>query len=138
MLLLLGCRLKHERYVDPLFAAHRGEPIALGYTGEQTYWLNLYRADLPLATRFVVDAGALMDMQAAGLELPPATLAALREGAVKLWLLPHEGKPFTLRNWYPDAPHGGDLFGEEFRRVFAERYEKIEGTRYFDLWRFKG
>jgi hypothetical protein len=109
-----------------------GQTIAMGYGGDSTYGMTFARTELPVIGEFVLDPGALMDMQQAGLALPQATLNAFRKGTVKIWLVPKGDAPFSMGNYYGEQ----DLFGEDLRRVFKEHYKRIDQSAYFDIWAF--
>jgi hypothetical protein len=113
---------------------YRGQPMAMGYGGDDSYGTTFARVGIPPPKRFVLDGGAVMEMQAAGLALPEATLDAFRKGAARLWLIPTGDAPFSMRNYYA----GRDLFGPELRSIFAQRYRKIDQSQYFDIWEFVG
>jgi hypothetical protein len=109
-----------------------GQTIAMGCGSNSTYEMTFARTELPLTGEFVLDTGALMDMQQSGLALPQATLDAFANGAVKIWLVPKDNVPFSFRSFYSNQ----DLFGEDLRRVFNEHYKKIAQSAYFDIWTF--
>jgi hypothetical protein len=79
----------------------------------------------------LVDSAALMDMQKSGLDIPFTTLEVLSSCRTKIWLIPKESPPFQQPSYYPP---NNQLFSDEFKKKFFERYELREQTRYFDLW----
>lgn len=111
--------------------------FAVGCTDEDHYPATFVRGWLPTSRALVLDPGAMMDMHQSGLRLPPATLAALRDGRVRRWLLPRGGEPFSLASLYHNAPHRGDLFGMEWREAFAKHYRKIDESRFFEVWEYR-
>ncbi len=114
-----------SRYPNEAMAMGYGEP----YSYEQTY----LRTELPFQGKLVVDPVALMDFRQIGLPVPEATLRALRDGAVRYWLVPHGDRPFHVQNYYT----GDDLFGPELREVFVQNYRPIERGRFFDVWAYR-
>ena len=68
-----------------------------------------------------------------GVELPAATIHAVENCVVDLWLIPAGGRPFLLRNRYPVTGYA-PLFPESFRLAFDRAYRKIATTDYFDVW----
>ena len=82
---------------------------------------------------FLIDEGALMDMNQAGMRLPDATLAAIRSCQFKTMLLAVEQAPFSDRSYYHDAP----LFNDAVKAAFLASYAKQGRGRYFDVWRCK-
>ena len=82
---------------------------------------------------YLLDQPAIQEHQLAGVELPPATLNALRSCVVTYWLIPKYGEPFSAVNRYP-MTHDRALFGSEFRRAFFDSYRRSESTDYFDVW----
>jgi hypothetical protein len=82
-----------------------------------------------------IDSGSLMDYEKAGRKITDRQIDVLRNGSVDIWLFPRGVRPFVMQNWY--KPHN-DLFDDEYRQVFREKYEFLESTRYYDLWVMKG
>ncbi len=114
-----------------IVADHPGT-IEMGYTGKG-YRLSLLRPLLVFAGHpYGLDAAALMDRQAAGLPLPPATVAALDACSTERWVLAKGEPPFEMRNLYP--PHAL-LFDPTFIAAFKRRYEIEESREFFDVWR---
>lgn len=120
-----------HRIVD----AYPGASFSMGY-GDST------RVDRPYRLSYLkpllhdrgrinfVDAPALMDMQLAGLAIPPATLRFLESQKVDIFLLPAGDEPFAKTSYYD----GRELFGADFRRIFAENYMKRETREFFAVW----
>jgi len=82
---------------------------------------------------YLLDAPAVQEHQLSGIEIPPATIAALRACAVDYWLIPQGEEPFTGPNKYP-AILLKPLFPESFRQAFFESYERDGRTQYYDVW----
>lgn len=116
---------------------YKGNAIMVGYGDRETYLL--YRQLVPLmvfdGNPYLFDACALMDMQYSGMKIPDSTINAIKEGEVKIWLIPKGNSPFTLTNYYD---HKLSLFDEPFRQTFFANYKLIERTKYFDVWYFTG
>jgi len=116
------------RFLD----AHPGAVVEMGYG----------RDDRPTLVRpivvfrsgtYLLDAPAVQEHQLSGIEIPPATIAALRACAVDYWLIPQGEEPFTGPNKYP-AILLKPLFPESFRQAFFESYERDGRTQYYDVW----
>ncbi|HEU4935569.1 MAG TPA: hypothetical protein VFT39_03880 [Vicinamibacterales bacterium] len=76
---------------------------------------------------------AIQEHQLAGVDLPQATLNALRSCTVNYWLIPKHREPFSAVNRYPMS-QGRALFGSDFRRAFCDSYQRSESTEYLDVW----
>ncbi len=121
--------------VADLDAIRRSNPdqvISMGYGEDRSYADTYLRVLLVFrGNPYFLDAPALMDMQYAGMEIPAANLAHMESGAIGLWLIPKGDEPFRLHNFYDGKP----LFDDEFRQIFAKRYELVGPSRFFDLYR---
>ncbi len=115
-----------------LAAKYAEGSLEMGYAGDSTYVRTFARTELPPVPGLVLDAGALMDMEESDLGIPRASLNALSHGAVKRWLIPRGEAPFTLHNYYRQE----ELFDWDLRKVFLDRYHRIERGRYFDVWEY--
>jgi hypothetical protein len=82
---------------------------------------------------YLLDQPAVGEHLLAGIEIPPATIAALRECRVDYWLLPKGESPFTGVNMYP-AVRFRPLFPASFRSAFLEGHRLVESTDHFDVW----
>jgi len=116
---------------------YKGSTMMVGYGDGDTY--PLYRQLVPLmvfdGNPYLFDACALMDMQQAGIKIPDSTIKEIKDGRVKVWLIPKGNSPFTLTNYYDRKL---PLFDETFRQTFFSNYELVERTEYFDVWYFTG
>jgi hypothetical protein len=113
-----------------------GEGVAMGYGGDGTYFDTNVRADLVLAGNpYLIDAFALMEMNAGGLPIPDATRQAIRNGTIDLWLIPAGDEPFSLHTLYPSR---AALFDPAFRLDFLSHYSIAHRTVHLDVWRFIG
>jgi hypothetical protein len=120
---------------DDVRALDPGEPVALGYAGNRTFPLTFTKpAFVFRGEPYFLDAPALMDHLKSGLTIPPRTVAAVRGGRAKVWMLPAGEPPFSMRTFYPDF---GPLFSPEFRQAFLESYEIRASTGHFDVWVYK-
>jgi hypothetical protein len=111
---------------------HPGTVVQMGYSSDERMTfvrpLVVFRSGM-----YLLDQPAVQEHQLAGIEIPPATVDALRSCAVDYWLVPKSGEPFSAINRYP-MTHGRPLYGSEFRRAFFESYHRSESTEYFDVW----
>lgn len=113
-----------------LEAAHAGT-VAMGYSAN--YRLSFFRPELVFAGQpHALDGASLMDWHWSGRPFPAPTLAALRACAVDAWIIPAGGPPFVLPNAYPIS---GNVFPDDFRKTFAERYSLETSGEWFDVWR---
>jgi hypothetical protein len=75
------------------------------------------------------DYGAWMDLAYGGID--EKYISRFLYGCnIPTWILPL-GAPFTMINYYTDAP----MFSEEFRRVFKENYKLAQEGNTFQVWR---
>jgi hypothetical protein len=116
-----------EQFAD----AHEGV-IEMGYGSTEAFTL-----ERPLLVfhnnSYMLDEPAVREHQLEGLDLPLATLEALRTCRVDYWLIPKGETPFSGRNSYP-AVLLKPLFSDEFRRAFQQNYRPAGATTYFDVW----
>jgi hypothetical protein len=112
---------------------HPGDVAQIGYSSDERATfvrpLAVFRSHM-----YLLDQPAIQEHQLAGIEIPQATLDALRSCVVTYWLIPKNGEPFSATNRYP-MTQGRALFGNDFRRAFFERYERTGSTEYFDVWK---
>ena len=118
--------------LDRVMAAHPNRTIGMGY-GAVSYQLSTYRPQLVFAGNpYLLDSASLMEMQASGLNnTPESTLNALRTCQTQLWLIPKENPPFQVYSYYPPLQK---LFSDEFRKTFAENYDRRSTTEFYDVW----
>jgi hypothetical protein len=116
-------------YID----RHPLERVGVGYAAPER--MTFARTLTVFETgEYLLDVPALQEHQLSGVQLPQATLDALRSCAVSTWLLPIGGEPFRIRNVYPSTKHE-DVFPREFIDAFHQTYRREERTRYYDVWR---
>lgn len=120
---------------DAALVARRlpGVSVAMGYGDDRTYPMTFVRNVLPAQPAFTLDAAAYMGMQLSGVPLPAGTLQALRDGLIRVWLIPKGTAPFSMHSFFGEA----DLFGPELRKVFGAHYRKTGESRFFDLWTYQ-
>ncbi len=117
--------------IEQFARGHEGV-VEIGYGSTDA--LTLQRPLLVFRNNsYLLDQPAVREHQLAGVELPPATLDALRACRVNYWLIPKGETPFTARNPYP-AVFLKPLFSDEFRRVFHQSYRLTAATAYYDVW----
>ena len=111
-------------------ASHAGA-VAMGYSAN--YRPSFFRPELVFGGQpYWLDGASLMDWHWSGRPFPAAALAALRACAVEAWIIPAGAPPFVLPNAYPIP---GDVFPDEFRRIFEERYRLETSGQWFDVYR---
>jgi hypothetical protein len=117
-------------------AGSGGGPFAMGYADSEggRHEATLLRPALLGPKDFIlIDAAALMDMQKAGLEIPPATYELLRSCRINRVVLPSGGAPFTAKSVY-----GGDLFPKAWRDAFAASYGLESSGEHYAVYLCKG
>lgn len=82
---------------------------------------------------YLLDQPAVGEHLLAGIEIPSATIGALRQCRVNYWLLPKGEPPFAGVNMYP-AVRFRPLFPASFRAAFLEGHRLVESTEHFDVW----
>jgi hypothetical protein len=109
--------------------------LEMGYGRHNaSYVLTWMRPELEFAGHpCLLDPLALMDMQGAGLRIPPATIEHLEAARDELWLIPKGEPPFLLTQGYT-SPAGEAIFEPAFRQAFLGRYAPVAQSRFFDVW----
>jgi hypothetical protein len=116
--------------IRKLMRSYPDSTIGMGYGGDVS--LTYYRPVLVFAGNpYFVDSAALTDMQFSSHGLSSKTLDALNSCRIKIWLIPKNGKPFEIDNYYQSSK---PLFSAQFKTIFSERYELRDQTKYFDVW----
>jgi hypothetical protein len=109
----------------------QGGTVAMGYSAN--YRLSFFRPELVFAGQpYWLDGASLMDWHWSRRPLPDAVLTALGACSVEAWVVPAGAPPFVLSNAYPIA---GNVFPDEFRKVFEERYALATSGQWFDVYR---
>jgi hypothetical protein len=131
------------REVTRFAEANAGRSIAMGYAnaGERSTFVRpvlVFRSG-----RYPIDAPAVQEFEMSGLELPRATIDALRRCDVEMWLIPKGATPFDGPNKYP-AMANAPLFPHAFKQAFLDAYAVTRDAddpgdaghmRAFDVWR---
>lgn len=118
--------------VKEILAANPAITIGMGYSDNDGYILTYVRPLIVFGGNpYFLDAGALMDYDAANIAMPNSTIEELRKCHTNLWVIPKEGSPFSMINWYST---GRNIFSNDFQRAFLEEYEKTGSTRLYDIW----
>ena len=113
-----------------------GKRLAMGYGGDGSYPDTNLRVTLVLERNpYLIDSVALMDMNISGLEIPAATLDAMRNGVIDVWLIPAGDEPFSVHSFYPSK---AAIFDRSFREVFLKYYSICHKTNHLDVWCFTG
>lgn len=73
----------------------------------------------------LIEKVAFGDMLAVKVPLPAATVEALREGYIQVWLIPEGQEPFA---WMKES---------EFPQAFLENYRHEGKSAHFDIWVYK-
>jgi hypothetical protein len=118
--------------LDRFIASHPNRTIGMGY-GAVSYQLSTYRPQLVFAGNpYLLDSASLMEMQASGLNnTPEKTINALETCQTQIWLIPKDNPPFQVYSYYPPLQK---LFSDEFRKTFAENYDRQETTDFYNAW----
>jgi hypothetical protein len=118
-------------------AFRQAQPAArpgIGYAG--TSYLSHVRPEVVFHSRtYLLDAPAIQEHRLAGLALPAATFEVIATCGIPVWLIPSalDEQVFAVPSAY--APNGPDqVFPDEFRALFLERYVRTSSTGLFDVW----
>jgi hypothetical protein len=118
-------------------AAHPAATIAMGYTARDEPF-TLPRPILVFRDgSYLLDAPAIQEYQMSGLALPDATVRAITECRVDIWLFAKSAEPFSTPNKYPSSRFV-PLFPDVFRSAFFNAYEHVSDTQYFQVWSCRG
>lgn len=108
--------------------------LELGISDNPQYESTFYKAFLVSQGRgLLFDGAALMDMKASGMDVPETTLSALKTCQVPYFVMPKEGVPWSILNFYGDTP----LFTQDLQNAFAAHYEKQRETDFFAVYKCK-
>jgi hypothetical protein len=114
-------------------ALHPSARIEMGYS-DVNEALTFVRPVLVFRQgSYLLDAPAIQEYQMSGVELPAATLRAIEECQVDIWLIAKGGQPFLIRNRYPVTGYA-PIFDAAFRLAFQRTYRRASSTRFFDVW----
>lgn len=121
-----------RRDIESIRTNHPGASIVMGYGGRPGYEYTFFKPLLfDLTQDDFLDAATLMDLHAAGVEIPEATLRKIHSHEYDLFLIPKGAAPFSIRAW---GPHSWWLFGNRLPFAFVRSYAKIGETQFFDVW----
>ena len=116
-------------------ALMRGAPgrVAIGYTDDGAYGRMWVR---PLFARVIstdlFEPLSIADMARAGHPIGDATLTGIANQTVDTFILPSDGVPFSMTNWYDrEQP----LFGKALTEIFQSNYHVHERHGAFTVWR---
>jgi hypothetical protein len=114
------------------YRAHSGHTIEVGYSG--TSYVSDARPEMVFHTRsYLLDAPAVQEYRRAGLDMPQATIQAIRDCVVEYWLIPAGAAPFDVPSAYwPAGPP--DVFSKTFQDTFQLSYRQTGTTRNFSVW----
>ena len=106
-----------------------GTTVGMGFGNDKSYPWTWYRTELVFRGQpNLLDGCGLMGTRTL---IPEATLDAMRDGMVRVWLVPAGDDPFTLTSVLPGhAP----VFDDTFRAIFRTHYQRREGTEHYDVW----
>ncbi len=114
------------------YRAHSGHIIEVGYSGT-SYASEARPAMVFLTHSYLLDAPAVQEYRRAGLDMPQATIQAIRDCRVEYWLIPVGAAPFDVPNAYwPAGPP--DVFSKTFQDTFQLSYRQTATTRHFSVW----
>ena len=114
-------------------AAHPGERVHVGYARDDR-WTFVRPLAVFASGVYLIDAPAVQEYQRSGLDIPPATIDAIRACRVETWLVPRTAPPFEGANRY-DPGRWPAVFPPRFIAAFTGAYAHEGSTRYFDIWR---
>jgi hypothetical protein len=129
---LLARKTLHEAEDIEQFASTHDGVVEMGYG--RTEALSLVRPVLVFRNNtYFIDQPAVREHQLAGVEIPPATVAALASCRINYWLIPKGEAPFSGINGYT-AVFGRPLYPPAFRQAFESAYKRVGNTTYYDVW----
>ncbi len=86
---------------------------------------------------YLIDQPAVREYQLQKLELPTATIDAVRGCRVGYWLVPRNEEPFSGINVYPSVEMQ-PLYPRALREAFAATHRLIGTTKHYDVWKCLG
>jgi hypothetical protein len=120
--------------IAEIVAENPGRNIYMGYGDGTKYTVTFLRTELAFSGQpYLLDAAALMDFQASGIQIPQATIDHMLADESAIWLIPAGQEPFTIVNWY-NRYEGGLLFEDDFRAAFGASFSSHGSTDYFDIY----
>jgi hypothetical protein len=124
--------------VDELAALSRTYPgvLEMGYGSDES--LSLERPILVFRNgSYFLDQPAVREYQLQGMELPAATISALRDCRAAYWLTPRHEHPFSAVNAYSLVALQ-PLYSETFRSTFFRTHRLVGSSPHFDVWQCLG
>jgi hypothetical protein len=119
--------------VADIIKAFSGKTICMGYGSNQTFFLSQQMLPLLFAGNpLYFDFSAMQSFHEKGLS--PKGRDVISKKQVDVWLIPHGDQPFVIQSFYQPNPQ---LFDDAFRASFAENYQRIGSSRFFDLYQPK-
>ena len=82
---------------------------------------------------FFIDLGVRMEMDTVGRPMPLQLTQVLRDCLVDLWLIQKGERPFEMLGWRMLRI----MYPPEFFVAFHESYQKIDSSRFYDIWACK-
>ncbi len=104
----------------------------MGVGAETDYLMTLARVQNQFqGNRLQFDPAAWMEFaKVEGGRAEKVSLVFLADCRVRHWILPAQGEPFSMRNWYGEMP----FFTSAFRAKFHEQYTIVATTKYYTVW----
>lgn len=152
MLLLPGTVLQHGETLNYMTVMHNksrgvvsdiktvlkkydGKSIQMGYGEDRNEAMTLYSPYVVFDQDiYFLDAVAMMDMKLSEINIPQSSVDYLDQCKFDVFLVPKHDKPFAEHTHYDWSRN---LFDDNFREKFFEKYELAERTRYYDIWKCK-
>jgi hypothetical protein len=108
--------------------------IHMGVGDERDYKYTYYRPALVyMGNPYIVDFAAYMTYKISNM-LESKQLAHIFEDCkIDIWLIPKGNTPFNMGNW----TNRELLFDQELRNSFLNNYDKINSSKFFDIYRCK-
>ncbi len=110
------------------------ETMEMGYGGQYAYTYFRPMLTFYANARHPLDAAALMHWQRTGYPFPTKAMEFLRDCRVKVFLIPKGGPPFQINNFFNPQE---ELFSEEFKKTFYQKYTLKESSQFYDIWACK-
>jgi hypothetical protein len=101
----------------------------MGVSDTRGYGLSHFRVELRGEQ---IDYGAYMDLALSGVK-PVALAERMKSCAIGKIVLPRDGEPFSMDNFYTNTP----LFPDSIRLQFRDAYEKVQEGQFFSVYSCK-
>lgn len=108
--------------------------IHMGVGDERDYKYTYYRPTLVyMGNPYIVDFAAYMTYKISNM-LESRQLAHIFEDCkIDIWLIPKGNTPFNMGNW----TNRELLFDQQLRNAFLNNYDKINSSKFFDIYKCK-